>query len=92
MATTAQLHPKVNIKMIIVALLDRLAAYAQDEQGNFVESKDNVLFIMFWNEIMELVKVVLLSFVVFHQLIVNIYIYRRVKIYLFKISLHSSYR
>lgn len=57
MATTAQLHPKVNIKMIIIALLDRLAAYAQDEQGQFEESQDNVLFIMFWNEIMELVKV-----------------------------------
>jgi vacuolar protein sorting-associated protein 35 len=57
LATTAQLHSKVNIKMIIMALLDRLATYAQDEQGNFVESKDNALFIMFWNEIMELVKV-----------------------------------
>lgn len=63
MATTAQLHPNVNIKMIIIALLDRLAAFSKDEQGQVEENKQgleeddgNGLFLMFWNEIMELVK------------------------------------
>ncbi|KAL7310172.1 retromer complex subunit Vps35, variant 2 [Mucor circinelloides] len=58
LATTAQLHANVNIKMIIMALLDRLAAYSKDEQANMdiQEQEGNVLFLMFWNEIMELVK------------------------------------
>ncbi|KAI8636750.1 vacuolar protein sorting-associated protein 35 [Parasitella parasitica] len=56
LATTAQLHPNVNIKTIIMALLDRLATFAKE--GQSVEEKEggNVLFLMFWNEIMELVK------------------------------------
>ncbi|EPB83787.1 hypothetical protein HMPREF1544_09471 [Mucor circinelloides 1006PhL] len=58
LATTAQLHANVNIKMIIMALLDRLATYSKDEQANMgiQEQEGNVLFLMFWNEIMELVK------------------------------------
>ncbi|KAL9537345.1 hypothetical protein MBANPS3_011859 [Mucor bainieri] len=62
LATTAQLHANVNIKMIIMALLDRLATYSKDEQANMdiqqeeTVEESNVLFIMFWNEIMELVK------------------------------------
>lgn len=31
MSATAQLHPKVNVKSIIIALIDRLAAYAARE-------------------------------------------------------------
>lgn len=71
LATTAQLHPKVNIKMIIMALLDRLTAFAKNEADELGISENNGsnvlikeengiggnLFIMFWNEIMELVKV-----------------------------------
>ncbi len=69
LATTAQLHPKVNIKMIIMALLDRLTAFAKNEadelgisesSGSLIKEDSGVggnLFIMFWNEIMELVKV-----------------------------------
>lgn len=36
MSATAQLHPKVNIKQIVIALIDRLAAYAARE----AESED----------------------------------------------------
>ncbi|GAN08324.1 vacuolar protein sorting-associated protein 35 [Mucor ambiguus] len=65
LATTAQLHANVNIKMIIMALLDRLATYSKDEQANMGiqeeegergREESNALFLMFWNEIMELVK------------------------------------
>ncbi|KAF1800361.1 vacuolar protein sorting-associated protein 35 [Mucor lusitanicus] len=61
LATTAQLHANVNIKMIIMALLDRLATYSKDEQANMdiqqeEKQESNALFLMFWNEIMELVK------------------------------------
>jgi len=61
LATTAQLHANVNIKMIIMALLDRLATYSKDQQTNIgiqeeEEVESNALFLMFWNEIMELVK------------------------------------
>jgi vacuolar protein sorting-associated protein 35 len=31
LSATAQLHPKVNIKQIVIALIDRLAAYAARE-------------------------------------------------------------
>lgn len=34
MSATAQLHPKVNIKQIVIALIDRLAAYAAREAEN----------------------------------------------------------
>ncbi|CEP09791.1 hypothetical protein [Parasitella parasitica] len=56
LATTAQLHPNANIKAIIMALLDRLAA--SSKEGQNVEGKEDgkALFLMFWNEIMELVK------------------------------------
>lgn len=71
LATTAQLHPKVNIKAIIMALLDSLTAFIKDEteqlsiseqdnSKNLVvkqETDDDALFLMFWNEIMELIKV-----------------------------------
>ena len=36
LSATAQLHPKVNIKLIVIALIDRLAAYAARE----AESED----------------------------------------------------
>src|ERR1700733_7440568 len=36
LSATAQLHPKVNIKQIVIALIDRLAAYAARE----AESED----------------------------------------------------
>lgn len=70
LATTAQLHPKVNIKSIIMALLDSLTAFIKDDteqlsiseqdetKGIVVEQETgDVLFLMFWNEIMELIKV-----------------------------------
>lgn len=59
LATTAQLHPKVNIKVIIMSLLDRLTTFAKSEEldGNFMMKEGTTLFTMFWNEIMELVKV-----------------------------------
>ncbi|GAA6060803.1 hypothetical protein JCM10212_000576 [Sporobolomyces blumeae] len=38
LSATAQLHPKVNIKSIVIALIDRLAAYAAREAEN--ESPD----------------------------------------------------
>ncbi|CAO3655667.1 unnamed protein product [Mucor hiemalis] len=70
LATTAQLHPQVNIKMIIMALLDRLTAFAKNEAeelgvsentgGSILIKEENGiggnLFVLFWNEIMELVK------------------------------------
>jgi hypothetical protein len=31
LSATAQLHPKINIKLIVIALIDRLAAYAARE-------------------------------------------------------------
>ncbi|KZT68818.1 vacuolar protein sorting-associated protein 35 [Daedalea quercina L-15889] len=34
LSATAQLHPKVNIKQIVIALIDRLAAYAAREAEN----------------------------------------------------------
>jgi len=34
LSATAQLHPKVNIKLIVIALIDRLAAYAAREAEN----------------------------------------------------------
>lgn len=34
LSATAQLHPKVNIKQIVIALIDRLAAYAAREADN----------------------------------------------------------
>ena len=34
LSTTVQLHPKVNIKQIVIALIDRLAAYAAREAEN----------------------------------------------------------
>ncbi|BGO95275.1 hypothetical protein NBRC10512_003038 [Rhodotorula toruloides] len=34
LSATAQLHPKVNIKSIVIALIDRLAAYAAKEAEN----------------------------------------------------------
>ncbi|GAA6053750.1 hypothetical protein JCM3770_005099 [Rhodotorula araucariae] len=34
LSATAQLHPKVNIKQIVIALIDRLAAYAAKEAEN----------------------------------------------------------
>lgn len=34
LSATAQLHPKVNIKSIVIALIDRLAAYAAREAEN----------------------------------------------------------
>ena len=34
LAATARLHPKVNIKQIVIALIDRLAAYAAREAEN----------------------------------------------------------
>jgi vacuolar protein sorting-associated protein 35 len=34
LSATAQLHPKVNIKAIVIALIDRLAAYAARESEN----------------------------------------------------------
>ncbi|KAG2214415.1 hypothetical protein INT47_000971 [Mucor saturninus] len=58
LATTAQLHSKVNIKAIIMSLLDRLTAFAKSEEieGNLMMKEGTTLFTMFWNEIMELVK------------------------------------
>lgn len=58
LATTAQLHPKVNIKAIIMSLLDRLTTFAKSEEikGHLIQ-KEGTLFTMFWSEIMELVKV-----------------------------------
>lgn len=60
LATTAQLHAKVNIRMIIMALLDRLTAFAKNEDidGTIILEEGTTLFTMFWNEIMELVKVI----------------------------------
>jgi vacuolar protein sorting-associated protein 35 len=34
LSATAQLHPKVNIKQIVIALIDRLASYAAREAEN----------------------------------------------------------
>ena len=34
LSATAQLHPKVNIKQIVISLIDRLAAYAAREAEN----------------------------------------------------------
>ncbi|KAI8067424.1 vacuolar protein sorting-associated protein 35 [Thamnidium elegans] len=58
LATTAQLHAKVNIKMIIMALLDRLTAFDKNEEidDTIILEEGTTLFTMFWNEIMELVK------------------------------------
>lgn len=39
LSATAQLHPKVNIKQIVIALIDRLAAYAAREAENEVEAQ-----------------------------------------------------
>ncbi|RCH90548.1 Vacuolar protein sorting-associated protein 35, partial [Rhizopus stolonifer] len=49
LATTAQLHFNVDVKVIIMALLDRLASYAQ-------HTTVKALFELFWDEIMQLVK------------------------------------
>lgn len=41
LSATAQLHPKVNVKQIIISLIDRLAAFAarEDEGDESIESK-----------------------------------------------------
>ncbi|KAI9480841.1 MAG: vacuolar protein sorting-associated protein 35 [Benjaminiella poitrasii] len=55
LATTAQLHSMVNIKGIIMALLDRLATSTADEESP-KSTENEKLFTMFWNEIMELIN------------------------------------
>ncbi|KAJ7702482.1 vacuolar protein sorting-associated protein 35 [Mycena rosella] len=42
LSATAQLHPKVNIKQIVIALIDRLAAYAAREAENEQTSRNHV--------------------------------------------------
>ncbi|KAI8990178.1 vacuolar protein sorting-associated protein 35 [Pilobolus umbonatus] len=64
--TTGKLHPQVNIKSIIIALLDRLTEFAKNEaeelrlaDTNYISTsipKDTELFNMFWDGIMELIK------------------------------------
>ncbi|KAI8322055.1 vacuolar protein sorting-associated protein 35 [Choanephora cucurbitarum] len=51
LATTAQLQAQVQIKTIIMSLLDRLSSFAQQEVLDHGE-----LFVLFWQEIVELVK------------------------------------
>ncbi|KAJ7467897.1 vacuolar protein sorting-associated protein 35 [Mycena latifolia] len=41
LSATAQLHPKVNIKQIVIALIDRLAAYAAREAENEQASRSH---------------------------------------------------
>ncbi|KAI7903647.1 vacuolar protein sorting-associated protein 35 [Cokeromyces recurvatus] len=53
LATTAQLRPEVKIKDIIMNLLGRLTSFAKNEEKL---QADNELFILFWNEIMDLIK------------------------------------
>ncbi|KAF9354685.1 Vacuolar protein sorting-associated protein 35 [Mortierella sp. NVP85] len=42
LSATAQLHPKVNIKQIVIALVDRLAAHAAREAENSEEEEEEV--------------------------------------------------
>lgn len=42
LSATAQLHPKVNIKQIVIALVDRLAAHAARESENDDEEDEEV--------------------------------------------------
>ncbi|KAG0252523.1 Vacuolar protein sorting-associated protein 35 [Mortierella polycephala] len=42
LSATAQLHPKVNVKQIVIALVDRLAAHAAREAENNDEDGDGV--------------------------------------------------
>lgn len=42
LTATAQLHPRVNIKTIVIALLDKLAAYAAREAENEAAEASNV--------------------------------------------------
>jgi vacuolar protein sorting-associated protein 35 len=55
--TIAQLHKDVNIKMLIMSLIERLTSFTsnEDEQENIPQ--DIELFAVFWNEIMELIEV-----------------------------------
>ncbi|ESO93143.1 hypothetical protein LOTGIDRAFT_206542 [Lottia gigantea] len=51
----ADLHPNVNVKNIIIALIDRLASFAQSEEGNGIPS-DIQLFDIFSQQIAQVIQ------------------------------------
>ncbi|RUS77064.1 hypothetical protein EGW08_015176 [Elysia chlorotica] len=51
----AELHPNVNVKNIIIALIDRLASFAQSEEGSGIPS-DIQLFDIFSQQISQVIQ------------------------------------
>lgn len=51
----AELHPSVNVKNIIIALIDRLASFAQNEEGSGIPS-DIQLFDIFSQQISQVIQ------------------------------------
>lgn len=51
----AELHPNVNVKNIIIALIDRLAAFAQSEEGNGIPPEIQ-LFDIFSQQISQVIQ------------------------------------
>lgn len=70
LSAITDLQPEVNVKMIVISLIDRFAGYAarvRDEQNNQEASSPGIpddahLFDVFWEQINELIEVIYLSF------------------------------